>query len=248
MKPFFAALRFLTILPAPYRAGDEEKSLSRSVPLFPVVGLLIGLVVAALDSALIRVFPSSLSGMLVVIALIAASGGLHLDGLADTADGFFSSRPKEQILEIMRDSRTGPMGVAAIVCLIGLKAAAVTSIAPGLRWAAILLMPLAGRCALAIMLTLVPYARSEGGLATVFQQSRSLVNAIWAFGALACVGWVVAGTTGLAMAGVSLLGTLAFAAYTRAKIGGLTGDTLGAGCEIVEALPALVAAASIHGM
>ncbi len=248
MKSVLAAIRFLTILPVPSRAGEEEKHLSRSVPFFPVVGLLIGLVAATFDSALIRIFPSILSSMLVVIALIAASGGLHLDGLADTADGFFSSRPREQVLEIMRDSRSGPMGVTAIVCLIGLKTAAVTSIGPDLRWGAILMMPLAGRCTLAVLLTLLPYARPEGGLAAVFQQSRSVFNVFWAAGMLACVGWLVAGSTGFVMAAISLAGTLALAAYTYLRIGGLTGDTLGAGCEIVEVLPALAAAAASHAM
>jgi adenosylcobinamide-GDP ribazoletransferase len=247
MKPFLAALRFLTILPVPSRAGGEEKSLSRSVAYFPVVGLLIGLAVALLDSALIQIFPQALSSVLVVVALIAVSGGLHIDGLADTADGFLSSRPREQMLEIMRDSRTGPMGVIAIVCVIALKATAVASISPGLRWGGILMMPLAGRCALPIMFALLPYARAEGGLASVFQQSRPALSAFWAAGALACVGWFVAGTTGLAMAGVSLVGILMFSAYTRSKIGGLTGDTLGAGCEIIELLPALVAAAASYG-
>jgi len=248
MKSFLAALRFLTIVPVPVGAGDEEAHLGRSVPYFPVVGLLIGLAVAMLDSVLTHVFPPFLSSMLVVIALIAVSGGLHLDGLADTADGFFSSRPREKMLEIMRDSRTGPMGVAAIVCLIGLKTAAIASIAPDLRWGAILLMPVAGRCAPAVLLALLPYARPEGGLATVFQESRSALNALWAVGMLACVGWVVAGQMGLFATVVSLAGMLAFAAYSHARIGGLTGDTLGAACEIVEVLPALVAAAASHGM
>lgn len=243
MKPFLAALRFLTILPVPYGGEDETELLARSVPYFPVVGLLIGLVVASLDAALMRIFPPMLSGMLVVIAMIVVSGGLHIDGLADTADGFFSSRPKERMLEIMRDSRSGAMGVTAIVCLVGLKAAALASIDPGLRWGAILMMPLAGRCALVITLALLPYARPDGGLALVFKQRPSVLHAFWAAGALALAGWIVAGAQGLVMAGAAYFGILVFAAYTRSKIGGLTGDTLGAACEIVEVLPAMAAIA-----
>ncbi len=246
MKPFLAALRFLTILPLPYNGEDESDQLARSVPYFPVVGLLIGLAAASLDAALLRIFPPVLSGMLVVIAMIVVSGGLHIDGLADTADGFFSSRPKERMLEIMRDSRSGAMGVTAIVCLVGLKVAALASISPqspGIRWGAILMMPLAGRCALAITLTLLPYARPDGGLALVFKQRPSVFHAFWAAGALALVGWIVAGAQGLVMAGAAFGGILILAAYTRSKIGGLTGDTLGAACEIVEVLPALAAIA-----
>jgi len=247
MKLFIAALRFLTILPLPFRAGDEEKQLGRSVRYFPVVGLLIGLAVAFLDAALLHIFPPAVSSMLIVIALVAVSGGLHIDGLADTADGFFSSRPKEQMLEIMRDSRIGPMGVVAIVCLIGLKMVALTSISSDLRWGTILMMPLAGRCALAIMLTLMLYARPEGGLVTAFQQNPCALNAFLAAGTLVCVGWIM-GTVGLAMAVVALVGTLVVAAYSLHKIGGMTGDTLGASCEIVEALPAIVAVVAAHVM
>jgi len=244
MKPFLAVLRFLTILPLPACKGDEKAHLSRSVPFFPLVGLLIGLAVATVDSALNHLFPPALAGVFVVIALIGASGGLHLDGLADTADGFFSSRPRDRILEIMRDSRTGPMGVVALVCVISMKIAAVASIEVGRRWAAILLMPLAGRCALVVMLVLLPYARREGGLATVFHQNRSMPHMALAVAVLATVGWLSAGTEGLVMAAVSFAGILLFAAFTYARIGGLTGDTLGAACEIVEVLPALVAVAA----
>jgi adenosylcobinamide-GDP ribazoletransferase len=243
MKSFLAALRFLTILPIPGRRDDDAVRLGRSVPFFPVVGLLIGLAAATFDSVLTRLFPPLLASGFTVTALLAVSGGLHIDGLADTADGFFSSRPQERILEIMRDSRTGPMGVTAIVCLLILKTAAVASIAPGTRWAAILLMPLAGRCALVVLLAFLPYARSGGGLATAFQNERSVFHGMWAVLVLALVAWITAAFAGLAMAAVAVIGMLVFAAYSYFKIGGYTGDTLGAACEIAEAMPAIVAAA-----
>ena len=244
MKAFLAALRFLTILPLPAGNNVEEAHLSRSVPFFPVVGLLIGLAAATLDSALYHLFPPLLSSVLVVIALMAVSGGLHLDGLADSADGLLSSRPREQMLEIMRDSRTGPMGVAALICVISMKIAAVASIEVGRRWAVLLLIPLAGRCALVVLLVILPYARSEGGLATVFHKNRSAFRAIWAIGLLVLVAWLSAGTEGLVMVAASVVGMLLFAGFIYTRIGGLTGDTLGAACEIVEALPALVAVAA----
>lgn len=248
MKPFLAAVRFLTIVPLPASGDNDESHLIRSVPYFPLVGLLIGLCVATVDLALTHFLPPLLAGAFVVIVLIVVSGGLHIDGLADTADGFFSSRPREQVLEIMRDSRTGPMGVTALVCVITVKIVAVGSIPVEGRWSGILMMPLAGRCALVIMLTLLPYAREEGGLATIFQRNRSLLHAVWAVGVLVLVGWLSAGTEGLMMAAVSIAGTLFLSFLMYARIGGLTGDTLGATCELVEALPALVAVAMARGM
>jgi hypothetical protein len=114
---FFAALRFLTVLPVPGCWCGGEEALKRSVPFFAVVGLCIGGLAAGMDAAFIRILPPLPVAVLVVIFLMAASGGLHVDGLADTADGFFSSRSRERMLEIMQDSRTGPMGTAAVACV-----------------------------------------------------------------------------------------------------------------------------------
>ncbi|MBI5117690.1 adenosylcobinamide-GDP ribazoletransferase [Candidatus Poribacteria bacterium] len=243
MKSFIAALGFLTIIPLPSRWAHEKEALAGSIPFFPMVGLLIGAVVAALDSGFVRLFPPLLASALTVIAMVAVSGGLHMDGLGDTADGFLSSRPREQILEIMRDSRSGVMGVLAIVLIVSLKIAAVASLGAGIRRPVVFLMPLAGRCALVISLFLLPYARKEGGLVSPFLKRCSSLHTLWAVGLLAVAGWVAAGMTGLAIGGAVVIGTVLFSAYVRSKIGGLTGDTLGAVCEIVEVLPALVGAA-----
>ena len=134
MKQFLAAIRFLTILPLPGGANPGERVLGGALPFFPVVGLLIGAVIAGADWGLGRIFPIGVTSVFTVIFLIAVSGGLHIDGLADTADGFFSARPREGILAIMKDSRTGPMGVAAIVCVVALKIALIASVAGPWRW------------------------------------------------------------------------------------------------------------------
>lgn len=241
MKEFLAAVKFFTILPLPERWGGGEKELGRSVPFLPVIGLLIGILVAALDYGLTFLLPQLLASVFAVIALLAVSGGFHLDGLADTADGFLSSRSREGILEIMKDSRTGPMGVAAVVSVIGLKVAALASIPPPLRLRSLLLMPLAGRCALIIMMALLPYARPEGGLGSIFHR-KPWPHFLWATAALGSLGWWIAGWTGVTAAAVSLAAALLFSAYSFRKIGGMTGDTLGAVCEIAEAIPAVVAA------
>jgi adenosylcobinamide-GDP ribazoletransferase len=213
------------------------------VRYFPLIGILIGLGVAGLDYGLCLVFAPLPASVIAVIALIGASGGLHMDGLADTADGFFSSRPRERILEIMKDSRIGAMGVIAIVLVILLKVATLASVPAGLRFAVLILMPLAGRTALVIHLALLPYARAEGGLGTVFLQNRSRIDAVFATGILGVFGWIVAGMEGLIAGGLAVAGTLIFSIWCRRKIGGFTGDTLGAACEIAELAPALVGAA-----
>ena len=248
MKSLLAAIQFLTIIPFPRRgAVTGEKELEGSVTFFPVVGLLIGIIVAVFDAIVGYVFPPLPASVLTVIALVGISGGLHMDGLADYADGFFSARPRDQILDIMRDSRIGVMGVIAVVSVLILKVAVLTSLSPSLRPGIIALIPLAGRCSLVPMMTLFPYARSSGGLATPFERKRSWLNVLWASVLLIVSGWFIAQWIGFAAGFVSLFAAILFSGYCFRKIGGYTGDTLGAVCEITEIIHALVAVAWLHG-
>ena len=241
MRSFFAAIQFLTICPFPSRSQYGEKELRQSIPFFPVVGLLLGGVIAVLAGGLSWMFPPFPASVLIVIAMLAVSGGFHMDGLADTADGFLSSRPKERILEIMRDSHTGPMGVIAVVCTMVLKVAALASAPKVLLLETVFLMPLAGRCALVIASAALPYARPQGGLASAFGRPR-WPTVSTALLLLFAASWLGLRAAGLTAAVLSVLATLIFSLYCNHRIGGFTGDTLGAACEIAEVMPALVAA------
>jgi len=241
MKRFIAALQFLTVCPFVSRVACDERDIGRSTPWFPLVGFLIGAVVMLLDRAMSAWFPPLLSSAIAVVALAGASGGLHADGLADTADGFLSSRPRERMLEIMRDSHTGAMGVLGMICVFSLKLTALASVPTVLRAPALLLMPFAGRCSMVIQLALLPYARS-GGLCSVFIQNRRRSDVISTLFVLAAVSWLAGGAYGLCAAGFSCAVIVIFSLWSRSKIGGFTGDTLGAGCELVEIIPAMVAA------
>lgn len=243
MKPLVAALGFLTVFPLPARWQGEE-ALARSLPFFPVAGLLFGIVAAAFAAGLGCLLPPAPAGVLLVIAMALLSGGLHVDGLADTADGFFSSRSKEGILEIMRDSRTGAMGAAAVACVLLLKCAAMAALPPHGCVRAAFLMPLAGRCSLVLVMTWLPYARPGGGLATVFGSARPW-HALWAAAVAGAAGWFAAGWRGLAAAAFATIAAALLSLWSRRKIGGYTGDTLGATCEIVEAIPPLVLASQL---
>jgi adenosylcobinamide-GDP ribazoletransferase len=242
VKRLLAALGFLTVVPLPARFGDPS-ILARSVPFFAIVGLLIGMVVAALDAGFVRCLPIPVATVLTGTALVAASGGLHLDGLADTADGFFSSRSRERMLEIMKDSRTGPLGVATVALLLALKLAAIGTLPSELRTRALVLIPLAGRSAIVVNMAVLRYARKEDGLGTIFASGRHRGSVAVCICLLAAVGWWSDGERGLLAGGASLVGALLLAAYSQRKIGGFTGDTLGATCEVVEIIPALVMSA-----
>jgi adenosylcobinamide-GDP ribazoletransferase len=241
MKSLLAAIRFLTILPVPGTWGTAEEDLARSVPWFPMIGLALGAAAAGLAWAISWAVPPMLAAAVLVIVLLSFSGCLHLDGLADTADGFLSSRPRERIFEIMKDSHIGAMGVIAIVCLLLVKFAALASLPAAALWPAVLLMPLAGRCAIVVQMAVLPYARPSG-LGAVFYRRRPRWAAIWAAGVLAAVSVGALGPRGLVLWAVCMVVTVALSVYTYRKIGGATGDTFGAVCEIMEAVPAIVLA------
>ncbi|MGE4543145.1 MAG: adenosylcobinamide-GDP ribazoletransferase [Pedobacter sp.] len=245
MKSLFAALGFLTVLPLPARWLGTGEDLGRSLIWFPLVGALIGMLAAIIDLGLGMILPPTVVSVITVLILLAASGGLHMDGLADSADGFFSSRSRERMLEIMRDSRSGPMGVMAICGLLLLKVTTLAAVPAPLRMTTIVLMPLAGRTALTVSLAVLPYARTTGGLAEVFRPTlrAGLTTAVLLTGSA----WLLQGPSGLITAGASLAVILLLAAYSKRKIGGFTGDTLGAACELTELIPALVAAALAFG-
>ncbi len=239
LKPFFSALRFLTILPIPESWCGEVDDFHKSPGWYPVVGLLIGLLLAVLDLFLCWLLPVQVATVLLLLAMIAISGALHLDGLADCADAFFSSRGRERMLEIMKDSCAGPMGVAAIVFILLLKLMLLLAVPLTWRWQVIVLMPLAGRCALPVISSWLPYARTTGTAAFANNQFSSkrlfIALTLLLVPTFILLGWL--GGIFIALA-VGASGWL-LGIYSRRKIGGFTGDTLGATCELIELLPPL---------
>ncbi len=239
LKPFFSALRFLTILPIPESWCGDETSFHKSPDWYPLVGLLIGILMVIVDLFLCWLLPMPVASVLLILAMIAISGALHLDGLADSADAFFSSRGRERMLEIMKDSSAGPMGVTAIVLVLLLKLMLLIALPLVWRWQVILLMPLAGRCVLPVISSWLPYARSNGTAAFTNSQfgwmRLTIALMILLITSLVLLGW----NSGLLVTvGVCFSGWL-LSFYSQRKIGGFTGDTLGATCELVELLPAL---------
>src|ERR1035437_10025831 len=162
MRRFLAAIRFLTVLPVAGTLGTRPEDLAGSVPFFPLVGLLRGAAAGLVAWALAAVVSPMLAAAGLVVVMLAFSGGLHMDGLSDSADGMLSSRPRERILEIMKDSHIGAMGVIATVCVLMVKFAALASIGGRNLWVVAAFMPLAGRCAILVNMAILPYARPEG--------------------------------------------------------------------------------------
>lgn len=239
IKPFFSAIRFLTVLPVPLSWCGDMNALRRSIIFFPVVGLIVGVAVAFVDAGLMLILPPAVASVLTALSLAGFSGGLHMDGLADTADGFFSSRPRERILEIMKDSRIGAMGVMAIVFVAALKITSLAALPAHARFWTILIVPVAGRFAPVLLMTALPYVRGEEGLGSIFSTNRSWLNVLAALLFLAALGKRGLGIPGMIVPLACIVVLVVFAALCRSKIRGWTGDTLGAACEILELVPPL---------
>ncbi len=236
MKRLLEAFRFLTVLPVPGQASMDTAVIGGSATFFPVVGAMIGALIALAAWGLASVFPPPIVAMMLTVGMVAISGGLHMDGLSDMADGFFSSRPRDRVLEIMKDSRIGAMGVIALVSVLGLKVMALLSLPDSdWLWRAALLAPLAGRCVMLMAMTICPAASPGQGLGSVFIASRKWPEAVWAMVVAGIVAFVLMSWAGLIAISVSIIVAGACAAWSWRKLGGITGDILGACCELAEA-------------
>lgn len=212
--------------------------------LFPLVGLVLGGLLVGLDWLAQLVLPPVASSALVVLCLVALTGALHVDGLADTADGLFGGRNREQRLEIMRDPRIGAFGFVAIAGVLLIKWAALIEMDGWLRMGALLLIPALARWSLVPAMLVWPAARKEGMVA-MMRSSRPwaalIVSSALVVGMSLAVFWPV----GLALLPLALLPALLIGAYAMNRISGLTGDVLGATVELSEAFLLLVVATSV---
>lgn len=227
------AWRFLTIVPLPGATPVSAKELGASQGFFPLVGLLLGGGLAALDWLLGLIFPLSLASALTIAAWVAVTGALHLDGLVDTCDGLAPGRTREERLAIMRDSHSGGFGVAGGVCLLLAKYGALLGLVGPPRFWSLLLAPTLGRWALVHAILAYPYAHSQGkGSAFKAEASlgRFLLATFWA--ALPSLALLRLGGLAL-LVGNALVGG-ATARFLASHFGGLTGDSYGAINEVVE--------------
>ncbi len=237
LRGFGAALSFLTRLPVPAgrdQAGDAGAgALGRSVVWFPAVGALLG----AISFAAARAAGPHVSAATLAVALVALhaalTGGLHLDGLADTFDAWGGGRgDRERMLEIMRDSRIGAHGAAALALLLIAKVLAVHDLlARGTLWP-IAAGPIAARWAVVPLIALFPYARPSG-LGTPFHAERRLVHVLLATG-LAAPAALLWGAPALRAGIAALAVQVGIALALAPRLGGLTGDVYGAAIEISE--------------
>jgi adenosylcobinamide-GDP ribazoletransferase len=216
--------------------------LGRATTYFPLVGLIIGLVLAGLSWLLNYILPQAVINVLLIVALVIITGALHLDGFADTCDGIAGHKTVEERWRVMRDSRTGAFGVVGIALLLLTKYISLNNVPQEWMTAGLIFMPVVSRWAMVYAIFAYPYARPEG-LGTVYKNATRWPEfAIATLITLAIAGGLfpLFSYMGLILTGGIFIIATALAFYLKHKFGGLTGDTYGAINEVAEVMALLI--------
>lgn len=237
MKGFLNALKFLTAIPIPRKSLDDN--VAQALSYFPAAGLVLGLLLAGINQILaaLQLHPFLINTIL-ISSLIILTGGLHLDGLADTADAFFSGKGKTETLKIMRDPHIGTMGVLSLIIIILLKIGLLLSLPTAVKNVSLILMCLLSRYSLIWAMFIFPYAREEGKAKIFTTNINKKIFIQTTIFSLVC-SLLILKTKGLILFFTILFFVFVLGKLLTKKIGGITGDTLGAINEMIEILTLL---------
>lgn len=235
MKTFFTAWSLLTIVPLPVKFPFEAERMGRSALYYPVIGLILGGALFLGEKGLSFFFPSPLISLLLLLALVLITGGIHLDGFADTVDGLAGGNTPAERLEIMRDGRIGALAAVALFFLLALKLLLLASLPAAVRSQGWIAFPFVGRSMMVPAAFLSTYPRAEGlGKAFVGKipsWAGAGAFAIFIFGMIFLFQFL-----GLMMALLLLSGSVLYERWISRRTGGITGDHLGCLCEGGEVL------------
>ena len=233
-----SSVQFLTIAPWP---GDAPFDGRAALPFFPICGLGIGVVLVVVDALAMLVWPKPVVAMIDIVTLAAISGALHLDGLADSADGLYGRRKLEKILSIMKDSRVGAMGLVAVICCMALKWVGIAHMTGHYKiW--LLIVPAYARASILFGTRLLPYGRHGGGTGHAFFDPPLNIKDFWSVGLLVAISLLTSWQFIIFNAGFVFI-VLSVLWWYKRKINCITGDMLGALVEITETGLFLLAAA-----
>jgi adenosylcobinamide-GDP ribazoletransferase len=235
---FIAELRlaagFLTIVPLLSGRALDDEAVAASFGWFPLAGFAIAVALSLEDLILARFFDLTIRSLLIVISLTIVTGALHLDGLADTADALGAGRDRARALVILRDSRIGSFGAAAIFFALALKVVALATLAGARRYTAIFTAVGLARWAMVAVAGRIPYLRAEGAGSAILASGSEPRNLTIASLTVMAAMLPLASRTVLAAILAAIAITLAIRAFYRRWLGGVTGDLIGACGELVE--------------
>lgn len=227
------AFGFLTILPVLGDRTASDEAVAASFAWFPLVGATLGLALCGEDAILSLVFGQVIRSVLLVLTITVLSGGLHMDGLADTADALGAGRDRERALEILRDSRVGSFGAIAIFFDLTLKILALSTLSGLHRYLALILATALARWAMVSVTNGIEYLRADGaGSKLLGARSGSALLTATATMALVMVPMLSLRSVTAAMLAFLIAGGSRW--FYRRWLGGITGDLIGACAELVE--------------
>lgn len=236
IKRFVLMLQFFTRIPINVTICANSADYGKGLMFAPLVGLIIGAVLAGCGYGMSLFLPRTVVAALLIVLYIIITGGLHLDGLGDTFDGVFSNRPKERILEIMRDSRVGTNAVLAVICVLLIDYSVLISISGSSLYRTILLMPVAGRIGSTVGAAVSVYARSGEGLGKSFIDYCGKAELTWGLIIYFIINILTLNTKVWLISVIPPVSAFILVKLLGRKIGGATGDVLGAVCEINQAV------------
>ena len=237
MTSFLTALRFLTILPVGGAVKVDPGLFIRSSKYYPLVGLVIGGLLWGFYRLALTVFSTELAAVLLIAFWVIITGALHLDGVGDTLDGCYGGKTPADRLRIMKDVHLGTMGIVGIGLLLAIKCIALKELlyVPSLQYW-LILFPVAARWTPVFLASFWPYPRPEGGLGQDLVEQMGKKELFWA----TIFAWgiiiAVSGWLGLGLMAVHLIWCLLSGWFFFRKLGGVTGDTMGATIETSELL------------
>ncbi|MCL4295848.1 MAG: adenosylcobinamide-GDP ribazoletransferase [Anaerolineae bacterium] len=235
LADFALAWRLLTLIPLPFLPTAADRPAGLAAAYYPLVGLMLGLILAGADELFFLFLPPGLAAVLLLALWAGLTGLLHLDGFMDSCDGLLPPRDSARRLEIMKDSRVGAFGAVGVILLLLIKFNALATLPPAYRMPALIVIPALARWAMTWAMARYPLARREG--VSVFFSAglgwRQVIAASVMAGAAALIlmnGWgaVMLVLTWVVMTGIARL--------AMARIAGLTGDVYGAICEVTETI------------
>ncbi|MBI5451300.1 MAG: adenosylcobinamide-GDP ribazoletransferase [Gammaproteobacteria bacterium] len=241
-NPLLIAIRFLSRLPAPSSAGHDEITVGQSALFYPLVGALFALLLIGTQLLLVPIAAPSLAAALLLALWVLLSGGLHLDGLADSVDAWIGGLGnRDRMLAIMKDPYSGPAGVTALLLVLLLKYTALLSLCQQHSWSPLLLTPILARTALILLFLTTPYIRPSGmgsTLAAYLPRRPAWIIITMIMSALS----IIALPGSLIIMASVLLGFMLLRHMMIQRLGGTTGDTAGAMVELLEMLLLVTAA------
>ncbi len=233
MRLYIIAMQFLTIIPLPFKFEWRKNDLGRSIALFPLAGVTIGGLLAGLNWLITPLLSRPLADAVLITALAAMTGALHLDGLADVCDGIAARGGRERFLTVMKDSNVGAIGAVGLVLGLLLKWQAMVALPAELKWQGLLLFCTISRFSQVQTIVFGKKARQDG-LGSSMIEGAGSISLLIAVAITATICWLLLGTKGIILLVAAMLLSSLVRIWFTAKIGGISGDVIGCINELVE--------------